>query len=594
MRMRLRASARYIALTGVIAIAAVACGGSSGSNNTPGATGGSSSAPGATGGGPVKGGSIILGAEQWPQCLNPVTDCASASWYLYTIQEFVFPRLMQWSNKVEQQPSALVTEVPTLDNGGITSNPFSVTYHLQPNAVWSDGTPITCDDVDFTWKAILNTTGTYSTYGYDGTDPNGAAGVSKVDCADPTTVKLDFNKIFVDWPDLFGGATGFILEKAPFSSVPGFPDKPDLKGQMTDSIAFSGGPWSVKSWSQDQAVLVRNDKYWGTPTNLDQVTFVPREDQPTEVSSLLSGDVDAIFPQPSNVPFADQFGQNPDVKAIGGNGNFVEALWFQLDDPTMKDLKVRQALSYAVDREAVISGVIGLNNPNAAVNNCGLWIPGQGPWCADPGSFATYTYNPDKAQQLLTSAGYDCKAVADGGFCEKGGKPLTITISTTAGNVRRATTVSLLQAKALAAGINIQIKTYVPTDLFSNIAPQGQFQIALYAQGPIIDPDVSGTFASNQIPTQANGYSGANWDHWRNTQADGIMKAAGQELNADKRATETQDLAKLLAQDLPMLPVDVLPNIAAWRTDKIAGVDPNDLSSPYGFFFGMSTWYVAS
>jgi peptide/nickel transport system substrate-binding protein len=417
--------------------------------------------------------------------------------------------------------------------------------------------------------------------------------VSKVECPDPQTVKLDFNKIFVDWPDLFGGATGYIIQKSQFSSVPGFPDKPDLKGQLTDAVPFSGGPWVVKSWSQDQAVLVRNEKYWDQKTYLDQVTFVPREDQPTEVSSILSGDVDAIFPQPSNVPFADQFGDNPDVEAVGGNGNFVEALWFQLDDPVMKDLKVRQAFAYAVDREAVISGVIGLNNPNATVNNCGLWIPGQGPWCADPGPFAQYTYDPDKAAQLLTSAGYTDDRDSSG-FFVKNGKPLTITISTTAGNVRRATTVSLLQQKALAAGINIQIHTYVPTDLFSNIAPQGKFTVALYAQGPIIDPDVSGTFKSDQIPTEANGFGGANWDHYKNAQADEIMLSAGQELNVDKRAEETQSLAVILAQDLPFLPVDVLPNIAAWRTDRIAGVDPNDLSSPYGFFFGMSTWYAAS
>jgi peptide/nickel transport system substrate-binding protein len=594
MRMRLRASARYIALAGVIAIAAVACGSNNG-GGTPSASngGGGSTTPGSTSGGqPTSGGSIVIGAEQWPQCLNPVTDCASASWYLYTIQEFVFPRLGQYSNKTAQEPSALTTEVPSLDNQGITSNPFTVTWHLQPNAVWSDGTPITCDDVAFTWAAILNTTGTYSTYGYDGTGE--AAGVSKVECPDPQTVKLDFNKIFVDWFDLFGGATGYILEKSQFSSVPGFPDKPDLKGQMTDSIAFSGGPWTVKSWSQDQAVLVRNDKYWGQKTYLDQVTFVPREDQPTEVSSILSGDVDAIFPQPSNVPFSDQFGNNPNVKAVGGNGNFVEALWFQLDQAPLNNLKVRQAFSYAVDRQAVIQGVIALNNPNAQVNNCGLWIPGQGPWCADPGAFAQYTYNPDKAAQLLTQAGYKDDRANSGFFLDKSGKPLTITISTTAGNVRRATTVSLLQQKALAAGINIQIHTYVPTDLFSNVAPQGQFQIALYAQGPIIDPDVSSDFASNQIPTKANNYSGANWDHWRNTQADALMHSAGQELNVDKRAQETQQLATIMAQDLPMLPVDVLPNIAAWRTDKIAGVDPADVSNPYGFFFAMSTWYAAS
>lgn len=590
--MRLRMSVRWMALAGVIAVAAVACGssGDGGTTTTPpsGGGGGTTTAPTGV---PKKGGSIILGAEQWPQCLNPITDCASASWYLYTIQEFVFPRLMQWSNDVQQTPSALITEVPSLDNGGIIADPFSVTYHLNDKAVWSDGTPITCDDVAFTEAAILNTTGTYSTYGYDGT--GAAPGIKSVDCSGgATTVKLDFNKIFVDWPDLFGGAAGFILEKAAFPNADA--TKPDLKSEMNDTISFSGGPWVLKSWdATNQAVLIRNEKYWGQPTYLDQVTFVPRTDQATEVASILSGEVDAVFPQPSNVPFASQFGQNPNVKAIGGNGNFVEALWFQLDDPLMKDLKIRQAVAYAVDRDAVISGVIGLNNPNAKTNNCGLWIPGQGPWCADPGAFAQYAYDPDKAAALLTSDGYTDDR-DNSGYFTKGGKPLTITIATTAGNVRRATTVSLLQQKALAAGINIQIHTYVPTDLFANVAPKGDFQIALYAQGPIIDPSVTSSFASDQIPTQANGYGGANWDHWRNTQADDLLHQQDQELDVTKRAALIQQVATLLAQDLPMLPVDVLPNIAAWRTDKIAGIDEASLSSPYGFFFGMSTWYIAS
>src|SRR5262249_55913156 len=105
MRMRLRSSARYIALAGVIALAAVACSSkSAGPSTTSTGNGGPTTASSTPPSGPVTGGKITLGAEQWPQCLNPVTDCASASWYLYTIQEFVFPRLVQWSNKVEQEP----------------------------------------------------------------------------------------------------------------------------------------------------------------------------------------------------------------------------------------------------------------------------------------------------------------------------------------------------------------------------------------------------------------------------------------------------------------------------------------------------------
>jgi peptide/nickel transport system substrate-binding protein len=231
-----------------------------------------------------------------------------------------------------------------------------------------------------------------------------------------------------------------------------------------------------------------------------------------------------------------------------------------------------------------------LNNPNSKTNNCGIWIPGQGPWCADPGSFSQYTYDATKVSDILTGDGY--KMNNDTGIFEKNGQPLVITVSTTAGNVRRATTVSLLQQKALAAGIDLQSKTYYATDLFSNVGPKGDFQVALYAQGPIIDPTVTSLFSTSQIPTTANGFGGGNWDHWSNKQADALMQQSDQELDPTKRAALIQQIAALSASDLPMIPVDVLPNIAAWRTDKIGGVDPNDLSSPYGFFFGMDKWYV--
>jgi peptide/nickel transport system substrate-binding protein len=367
------------------------------------------------------------------------------------------------------------------------------------------------------------------------------------------------------------------------------PSKPDLTTYMNDSISFSGGPWMVKSWSQNQAVLVPNTHYWGQKPYLTQVTFVPREDQPSEINSLLAGDVSAIFPQPSNVSLLTQFNQNPNIKAVGSDGNFVEALWIQMDQPPMNDPKVREAFAYAMDRDAVISSVIRLNNPHAQVNNCGLWIPGQGPWCPTPGPFAKYTYNPTMAMQILSSDGYTKGA---NGIYEKGGKPLTITISTTSGNARRATTIALLQQKATAAGFNLQIKTYDPTDLFSNIAPQGLFQVALYAQGPIIDPSVTAVFSSSQIPTKSNNYAGENWDHWRNTQADSLMAQSDQQLDTTKRAQLIQQIGALMAQDLPMIPVDTLPNVSAWRTDKIAGPVGTWNSSAYGLFFNMNQWYV--
>ncbi|MDP9241560.1 MAG: ABC transporter substrate-binding protein, partial [Actinomycetota bacterium] len=337
----------------VLSMVAVACSNGGGSTSTTNTQ-------------PHSGGSAVFGAEQWPQCLNPITSCAYASWYFFTVQEFIMPQLMRLSldNKFEASP--LLTEAPSIDNGGVTAKPFSVTYHLNPDAVWADGTPITSEDINFTWLAILNTTGTLSTQGYDL--------ITSIDTKDPQTAVINFKSPYTDWPDLFGGLLGFVIEKAAFPNAD--PAKPELSGEMTDSVPFSGGPWVLKSWDKSQEVLVRNDKYWGDKALLDQVTFVRRQNQSTEISSILSGEVDAIYPQPSNVSLLDQFKSNPNVQAVGGGSNYYEALHLNNDVPPLNDPKVREALLYAIDRESVVNVIIKLNNPQATVLNClGWYLP---------------------------------------------------------------------------------------------------------------------------------------------------------------------------------------------------------------------------
>jgi peptide/nickel transport system substrate-binding protein len=587
--MRLRLLVRAIALTSVVGVVAAAC--------SSGTTGGAASP---TTGKPVQGGKIVVAAEQWPQCLNPVTSCASSTWLLYTSDLQVLPRAMSLDPQGNFIASPLLTEAPSLTNGGLSQGPpFTVTFKINPAAVWSDGTPITSKDIDFTWKSILYTTGTYGTAGYDQ--------ITTIDTTDPHTAVIKFKSIWVDWPDLFGGGTGYILEAHAFPSLENAA-KPDLSKVMNSLIPFSGGPWIMQSWSKNQEVLVRNDKYWGQKPYLDQITMVPREDQSTEINSLLSGEVSAIYPQPSNVSLLKQFASQPLVKAATGLQAYYEAVWFNdggcpdkcgaygpegKNNPLI-DPKVRQALSYAIDRNAVLDSIIKLNAPNATVLNCGnpLTWPGIADWCSGNGaSFTQYSYDTTKARDLLTSAGYDCTNA--GAACTKGGKTLTLTWSTTAGNARRATTFALLQPKAKAAGFNLVLHTYEATDLFQNRLPHLNFEVADYAQGGSLDPDVTSIFACNQIPSPANKFAGGNYDAVCSAELDGIMKQASQELDHAKRLALVQQIAQFVATNNLILPHYQLPAISAWRSDKLAGPLGLYNNSPFGMFFNMNFWYCA-
>src|ERR1041385_2788537 len=165
----------------VVGLVAAACGNNKKSASTP------------TTAAAKKGGSIVIGAEQWPTCLNPDTQCANASWMHFVADEHVLPKLVYINEKGEFAPTAVLKDMPTEANGGVKFDPLTVTYHLNPAAVWDDGTPITSADIEFSWQARLKTTGVISTVGYDQ--------IASVDTSDPHTAVVKFSKFFADWQD---------------------------------------------------------------------------------------------------------------------------------------------------------------------------------------------------------------------------------------------------------------------------------------------------------------------------------------------------------------------------------------------------------
>ena len=260
---------------------------------------------------PHRGGSVVLAAEDWPECLNPINGCASSTGAWWFALEHVIPRAMELDAHGNFVASPLLEEAPALANGGLTTAPFTVTYHLNPKAVWADGSPITSADFQFTWRAVMNTTGAYTTVSYDT--------IEGIDASDPKTVVIRLKDIVTDWQDLFGGEAGGILERAAFPKFADDP-KPNLKNEMQDSIPFSGAPWILRSFGLAQAVLVRNERYYGKVPLLDQITFVPMNaiDPSSRMRALLNGQVAAVHIFPFEEEVLGQLSGYPNVKVTTG------------------------------------------------------------------------------------------------------------------------------------------------------------------------------------------------------------------------------------------------------------------------------------
>ena len=210
------------------------------------------------------GGEIVLAVEQWPECLNPLTSCANATWLLWSVLVHVQPGLMEYDVNNNIGASPLLVEAPTVDNGGAVLNDdgtLTITYRLDPEARWSDGTTITSTDVWFTWRAVIDTEGSLNTIGYDL--------ITAVDHDDPQTAVVTFSEPYAPWRYLFGA----ILPAHAFDG------ETDISGHWNDSIPISGGPWRQKSWSQEQHILVPNQNYWEPERipRVDRVVMVPSE-----------------------------------------------------------------------------------------------------------------------------------------------------------------------------------------------------------------------------------------------------------------------------------------------------------------------------
>jgi peptide/nickel transport system substrate-binding protein len=529
------------------------------------------------------GGTLVLGAEQFPECINPITACANSSWMHWAVTQYVLPKLMTLAPDGSYIPSPVLAGEPELAGEGVddSGDPFTVTYTINPDAVWDDETPITCADVEFTWQAKLNTTGTLSTVGYDKIESI-AAGDEEGSCV------ITFTEPFAAWADLFGSSSDYVLKAEAFASN-------DIANDLATEIPFSGGPFVLESFdATGEATFVRNEAYWDEETRalLDGFTMVAQADTDTELNALLAGEVAAIYPQPAP-GIADTLGGGETVEFQFGAGTTYEGLWFthaSLLDPSteLADPAVREALMFAIDREEILAEVITPNFPETELLNCGGWVPTVGEWC-DQEDFADVSFDPARVDELLTGAGFEKGA---DGFYARDGQRLSFTWQTVAGNARREAIQALVIPALAELGIEVTADNSDADTLFQVRLPQLQTEMALYAQVASPDPSVTTIFACENIPSEENEFSGQNNTAWCNEEASELMAESDRTPDPEERLELIRQIGDLVREDAVWFPFYQLPLITAWDTSQVDGPVGEYTDSPLSGFYNIYDWFI--
>ncbi|HEX3567296.1 MAG TPA: ABC transporter substrate-binding protein, partial [Acidimicrobiales bacterium] len=500
-------------------------------------------------------------------CMDWIDACASAAWGIYTVETNTMPRAYDYDDTKGYVPSNLLTGPATL----VTTPNQVVTYHINPAAVWSDGQPITSTDFKYTWDQVAHGKNIYSQTGY--------MNVSGVDDSDPHTAVVTYSTTYADWRSLFGGNFGIF----PSHLLTG----KDRDAAMKDGYTFSGGPWMLDHWTKGSEVkLVPNPMYWGKKPNLASATFKFITDTAAEQQDYKSGQILASYPQaqPGGEALKGTAGTYFDAQS----GLSYEGLWLNVAKAPLDSKAVRQALGYATDRNAIVQQLFAPIQPDIKPIQS-VATPAFGASYSQ--AFSKYNLNLSMVTTLMTGDGWTKGA---DGIWAKNGTKASLELKTTTGNKRRQLTAQILQTEWQAAGFALTVTPEKAGVLFGQDLPSGNFQVGLYAQTPTDnDPGLCVIFCSANIPGPANQNSGQNWDRINDPNLDKPWIDCDSNLNDAARAADAQQGETVLAEDVPVLPIDPFPDILVINSAMLGtqqGTFQHNFA--YGPFTYLNYWFM--
>jgi peptide/nickel transport system substrate-binding protein len=541
-------------------------------------------APPAATAAPAKPKVITLGFSQ--ESDNVVSFFTAMTYSIY-IGQMTMVGLGEWDDQNNFVPE-LASEVPTAENGGVSPDGLTITWHLKPNLKWSDGEPLTSADVQFTWQAVMDP-GTACTAcgGYDK--------IASIDTPDDTTAVIHFSELYPPWQTLFstwGNGGGPILPKHILEGHTALESDPFIHWPTVSS-----GPFIIKDWvAGDHMELVPNPNYYGNKPKLDQIFIKFLPDPETVLAGLKNGDID-MSPDYTESDIPTITALEPAIHLDVKPGNFFEHYFFNMGitDSTVKDangnvignsdqagfcpfkdVNVRKAITLGFDRFSIVKNLLF----DKTVVPGDLWI--NSPWDAQ---LEPYPYDPDQAQQLLDGAGYTVGA--DGirhGMCNGVDTKLSFSIEHTQKQIREDMALAL-QSDMQKIGIEVKPITNVAGTYFSSYTDNGplatgQYDMGDYATGFYPDPYPSTQdFLCEAVPTK-DSPDGQNFYHICDAKLEQLFADTLKSADPAVRKPIFVEIQKYLYDQYYFIPIYTWSNMAAYTDRTIMG--------PWGAY---STWF---
>lgn len=488
-------------------------------------------------------GTLRIGIQTSPNTLNPILASNTTEGM---IDRLMFDVLVSVDPSGKTPVPMLAAEVPTLENGGISKDGLTITYHLRRNVLWHDGVPFTSTDVKFTWNAIVNKhNNVIATTGYDL--------VRSVDTPDDLTVVFHMkhrfspaiSTIFGESDDPYGVLPAHLLAALP-----------NLNNIPFNASPVGTGPFRIKEWVRgDHIELVPNEKYFLGAPKLQRIRIQIIPDENTSVNQLRSHEIDWQFEaSPQEYPNLKRLG---DLRIVLQDKNEYERIQIETQHPPLNDVLVRRAIASAIDVPKLVHE-LAFGSATLADQDLPAFM-----W-AHADNVARYQYDLASAKALMAKTGW---TPGPDGILRKDGQRLSLRLVTNTTNATRRSGVVQIQAMLRQLGIDVEIKPYLGSLLFATmhtggILQNGKFDLAWTGWVAGIDPDQSSIFLCDKQPPLGN-----NETHTCNQALDDAEHDALDHFDIPSRKTAYERIESILSREEPQ--------VVLWWPKQIQPVNPD-------------------
>ena len=464
-------------------------------------------------------------------------------------------------------PETTTTTLPatttTVDQGPCSAA-FCITYHIRPEAIWSDGMPVTSEDFVYTYGVFADPlNGGAVKIGYDL--------VETVEVVDEKTVIFGLSEVYGPWRTLFDIV---------------------LPAHVADPMNFSITASAFRLHDRiedDRIVLQRNTNFWSSvdPTSgapvgdVSELEFVFVESVRERLRGLSAAEFDVINPSPLDW-IVEDVKELSDATSVISTGPFWEHIDFNHDDPLLSQRWVREAIALGIDREAILNETVGMVGPDIGSLDNSIWMTEAQAY----ESHYSIAFDPVRSEQILQD--HFC-VKGDDGIYDCQGRRMSFAWSTTVGDEFRVIAADIVQEGLEEIGIEIDVQYRTPSDLFASDVFFGGpevWQLINFSWKAAADPHLGNStyYCTGQAPS---GYGALNVNRYCNDDVEALVRSTNEIVDSFQRADVYNEADRLYLEDIAIIPIYQKPSLLAWNVE-LSGPIPNMSRATY--LWNLAAW----